>query len=361
MTLTEINYNVRKMAPFAVIVILVLLTIFFAVRLFLIVSNLDGAQQPGTTVNTVSINPIFNKITLPEIEEAGTSGNFSYVVDTLDGTTNPENATAAASVFFLQKPGATFGFLDQIYSLAKSVGIDTEMTKHSLDDRIATFDDGQRKLVIDIDTLNFSYEYYIDRDEAFFDREVPTLASQAESLGSNFLRKMNKYNEELSQGKRNIIYLRYDKEAKQISTQEEAAGANMIEVDFYRPDIMGIPIVTTTYYNSPHYVMVGTKGTSPEIVRAQVRLFEKSKDQIGTYPLRTGAQAWTDLESGKGLVVSSPQPDGEIKIKKIFLAYYDPDIYQEYMQPVYVFLGENKFVAYVPAVTEEYLLIGAQE
>jgi hypothetical protein len=39
----------------------------------------------------------------------------------------------------------------------------------------------------------------------------------------------------------------------------------------------------------------------------------------------------------------------------MFLAYYDPDIYQEYLQPVYVFVGEPNFIAYVPAISNEYL------
>jgi hypothetical protein len=39
----------------------------------------------------------------------------------------------------------------------------------------------------------------------------------------------------------------------------------------------------------------------------------------------------------------------------MFLGYYDPDIYQKYLQPVYVFLGNNGFVAYVPAIKEEYV------
>ena len=38
----------------------------------------------------------------------------------------------------------------------------------------------------------------------------------------------------------------------------------------------------------------------------------------------------------------------------MFLGYYDPDVYQEYLQPMYVFLGDNNFVAYLPAITDDY-------
>ena len=113
--------------------------------------------------------------------------------------------------------------------------------------------------------------------------------------------------------------------------------------------------MTSSYYNSPHYVIFAPTDSQEVVIRAQVKLYDRSADQIGTYPLRSSEQAFADLKGGKGLLISAAQPNGEIKIKKVFLAYYDPDIYQEYMQPVYVFLGENKFVAYVPAVTDEYL------
>ncbi len=357
MTLTEVNFTVRRMAPFAIIVILILLTIYFAIKLLLIVTSLDSQNQTQNSVKKIAINPIFNKIKPLQIPETGTSGNFSYVIDTLDGTTNIENATSAASVFFLQKPAATFGFLDEIYNMAKTAGIDTEVTKHTLVDRLATFDDGKRKIVINIDTFNFSYEYYLDRDDTLFSRDLGTSVNGVQSLGGTFLGKLGKYNQELSQGKRNQIFLRYDKESRQISSLEDSAGSNMVEVDYYRPDIGPYPVVTTTYYNSPHYVIAAMRGTSLDIVKAQIAYFERSKDQVGIYPLRTSDQAFEDLKTGKGLVISSSQPDGEVKIKKVFLAYYDPDTYQEYMQPVYVFLGENKFVAYVMAVTDEYLLM----
>ena len=40
----------------------------------------------------------------------------------------------------------------------------------------------------------------------------------------------------------------------------------------------------------------------------------------------------------------------------MFMGYYDPDIYQGYLEPVYVFLGTDNFVAFVPAVIDEYLI-----
>jgi hypothetical protein len=149
--------------------------------------------------------------------------------------------------------------------------------------------------------------------------------------------------------------MRLDPQTKQVSTLETQEGANMAEVDFYPQDIAERPVVTSTYYNSPNYVVFLLGGEKYTPVRAQVSYFEKSIDQIGTYPLRTADEAWTALQAGQGLVVSSGADSGQIKIQKVFLAYYEPDSYQEYMQPVYVFLGENRFVAYVTAVSPDVI------
>jgi hypothetical protein len=54
-------------------------------------------------------------------------------------------------------------------------------------------------------------------------------------------------------------------------------------------------------------------------------------------------------------VVNGRPNQANITIKKMFLAYYDPDEYQPYLQPVYVFVGDNDFVGYVPAVEDALL------
>jgi len=129
----------------------------------------------------------------------------------------------------------------------------------------------------------------------------------------------------------------------------------MIEVDFYRPDIDIFPIVSPSYFNSQNYLVMVFNEDGFKVVKAQVKFFEKSDEEVGIYPIKTGTVVWEELQNGKGIIVSAPTDSTNIKIKKMFFAYFDPDIYQSYLQPVYVFLGENNFVGYVPAVTADYL------
>lgn len=355
MTLTELNYTVRKFAPFAVISVLVVFMLFLAVQLLLLYVSSQQKQVVQAPPQAI-INATFNKIKPPIIPQSNPSNRYTYVLDTLDGTANVENATSAATIYFLPEQTASFGFLSQIYLMAEAAGINTEVTQHRLSDNRAIFDDGKNKLDIDISNFNFSYDFVLTQDDVSFDgSRIPT-ENELQNQASNYLSKISRYPTDLAQGKKNIIYLHFNSESNEVATLDSPEGANMAEIDFYRPDINGYPMVTSTYYNSPHYVLFGFDTRGNRVVRAQVKFIEKSEDQIGQYPLRSAEIAWQNLQEGKGMVVSSTKTSGEIVIKKVFLAYYDPDVYQEYLQPVYVFLGDDKYVGYVPAVTDEYLL-----
>jgi len=62
------------------------------------------------------------------------------------------------------------------------------------------------------------------------------------------------------------------------------------------------------------------------------------------------------LINGKGKVVAATKGVKKVTIKKMFISYFDPDVYQSFLQPVYVFLGDNDFVGYVPAISNQYLI-----
>ncbi len=355
MTLTEVSFYSRRFAPVGIIVALVILIFFFGFRLLLLYLEIQSTAPPPPPASPVATNQTFGSIKPPQIPEAKPSSNYTWVLDTLDGTPNVEEATSAAKVYFVPQKTATFGFLAKIYAMAKAAGIDTSLIQHRLDDKIAVFDDGIRKMSIDIRNFNFSYDYKVTEADSVDTVSDPNLESTIISSAISFLTKVDRYPTELSMGDRNVIYMRLDPGTRQVSTLTSAAGANMAEVDFFLQDIDGRPVVTSTYYNSPNYVLVLTGGGEIKPIRAKIAYFERSQDQIGVYPLRTAEQAWADLQSGNGMVVSSTADSGEVTIQKVFLAYYEPDVYQEYIQPVYVFLGENRFVAYVPAVAPEAL------
>lgn len=345
MTLTEVSFYGRKFAPFALLIFLLLLIFYYLIRVLLL--TITPTQQI-----TVYTDPVFGKLKKPLIENAKTSSNLNFSLDTIEGS--PITSTDSAKVYFIPSATTRFGYRERIYLMAKTLGFDTEVVKHKLEGKEASFQDDRQSLKVDITNLNFTYEYKFENDPQIFQNTILPQKKESEDKAVEFLKTVDRYPVELAQGKTNTVFIQYLPEAKQMKVLQSNAGANLVEVDFYRPDQELFPIVSPTYFNSQNYVMLVAYESGYKIIKAQIKFYEKSDTQIGIYPVKTGDAAWELLKSGKGFVIQNENESNKIVIKKMFIGYFDPDVYQEYLQPMYVFLGNNNFVAYVPAITDEY-------
>ncbi len=77
------------------------------------------------------------------------------------------------------------------------------------------------------------------------------------------------------------------------------------------------------------------------------------KNTSSTYPLKTVSQAFDELKTGQGVLLFTPAKS-QVSIATIYLAYFVSASYPQYLQPVYVFEGEN-FAAYVSAISSEFI------
>jgi hypothetical protein len=240
--------------------------------------------------------------------------------------------------------------------MAKNLGIDTAFTDFKLNGDIATFSDTANKLTVNITNYNFDYEYNMLKSETerLSNSTIPSEKAINEKAVELFS-KIGRYPAELARGKTNIVYLAYNPDSEALTVVDSPDNANMVEVDFYRADINDLPVVSPRYFNSQNYVILLFGDTDYKVVKAKVSFYEKSEEQTGTYPLKTGQQAWDEFSSGKGTVVSFAPGASQISVKKMYLAYFDPAIQQDYLQPVFVFLGDNNFAGYIPALDNQFL------
>ena len=345
MTLTEVSYYSRKFAPFVLLLLLILLILYYLIKVLLL--TIAPPKEPS-----IYYNPIFGKIKKPVIKDFTPSTNINFKIDTIEG--RPVTATESAKVYFLPSATARFGYREKIYLIAKTLGFDTEAVKHKLEGKEAVFKDEKQSLQIDITSFNFTYEYSFENDPQIFQNTIIPQKKESQDKAVDFLTKIGRYPEELAQGRTNTIFISYDPEARQMRLLETNIGANMVEIDFYRPDQEQYPIISPKYFNSQNYVMMAFYPSGFKIIKAQIKYYEKSGTQVGFYPIKTGDAAWEALNAGKGMIIQNESSSKEILIKKMFLGYFDPDIYQEYLQPIYVFLGDNNFVGYVPAIRDDY-------
>ncbi|KKP50402.1 MAG: hypothetical protein UR42_C0028G0016 [Candidatus Roizmanbacteria bacterium GW2011_GWA2_33_33] len=341
MNLTELSYYFRKFLPYFILFCLIFLIFFYSVKLTLI-------YLESNKTNTIYTNEIFGKVSLPEIPGSSSSAGLKFTLDTIEG--QPVTATDTAKVYFLPQYNPRFGYSEKIYLIAKSFGFNTEVVKHKLVGKTATFSDIEKTLTIDISNFNFKFDRKVNN--TLFTSPQLTIPTKTviENKAIDFLKKIGRYPDELAKGTTNVIYLKFNPINQNFVNVEKSSQAQLVEIDFGRPDVDTFKVVTPKFFTSQNYVIMLFQGEEFQIIKSQMAFFEKSEEQVGTYLVKTGEEAWSELNSGMGLVVAGTQGQKNILIKDMKLRYFDPDIYQNYLQPVYVFLGEGNFAAYVPAV-----------
>lgn len=142
--------------------------------------------------------------------------------------------------------------------------------------------------------------------------------------------------------------------------------ADFVQVDFNRNNVEEIEEETEKVLSSyPFYqtepekglirmILTGSKEADEKAIYLENNYREINYERFSTYPIKTGKQAWSELEAGEGYVTNNSPKEGNTKIRRIFLAYYDGDN-EKYSMPIYVFLGDQNFVAYVSAVDAEWV------
>ena len=112
------------------------------------------------------------------------------------------------------------------------------------------------------------------------------------------------------------------------------------------------------YDKSYTYVLVSSSTENKnKVIEAQYKFWPIATDNFGTYPIRSSAEAWQEVLDGNGVVASYGQNplDTVIIIRRIYLAYYDSGMPDNYLQPIFVFSGDNGFAAYTPAIVKDDL------
>ncbi len=131
--------------------------------------------------------------------------------------------------------------------------------------------------------------------------------------------------------------------------------AQIIRVDFYQQDYNKLPI----FYPNPPYsgisaIIASGKDQSVQIVEAH-RNWQQITDQSGTYPLKTTAQAFDELQKGKAYIAAYTGTSTTIQINNVLMGYYVGPSQQKYLMPIIVFQGNDGFYAYVSAVTDAWI------
>ena len=204
-------------------------------------------------------------------------------------------------------------------------------------------------LEMDIRNFNFTLESdYLAQTELLLGSQLPDDYSAVQMVKS-FLSRSNSLPADVATNSGQITYLK--SLGGELLEAVSLSDADLIQVDLDR-----YPIDDQYEFYTPKgdegiisALVTGAYGKDVSVVEMRNSYQHLDYSQIETYPLWSVKEAWEALKDGDGYVAQGQELETAI-IREITLGYYDEFAEQQYMQPIFVFRGDDDFLAFIPAL-----------
>lgn len=293
---------------------------------------------------------------LPDINfpDQKTSVPINFQLETVEGGL-PTDLGDRAKVVYLSKFGGKFRKLDDAQQIAKNLNLSTNGQK--LTENLYKFTNPTAKIELEINVLtqNFIYAYDYIHDQTLINPPPLPNTSEAVKIAESFLKQIGKLTTELEEGNNEVSYwsIKGEKLVPAISASE----ADFIRVNLFRKNVdEEKPIMPPTYPESLVSILITSRSVqNKQVVEAKYTHFESDRQEFSEYPILPIETAWEEVKSGNYFLASfdGNSQDG-VKIRKIYLGYYDPLQPTSFLQPIYVFEGDENFMGYYPAIPPEW-------
>lgn len=342
-SLTETAYYARRSINWAILAVIayILLRIFWSIFISVFLLIFPPKAVPP--------NHLFGKLPAVIFPATATpSAKLTFQLQTIEGTVPA--ASASATVYFMPKTAPTLLGLNNAQSFASSFNFDPTPVQESKN--IYRFNDADfplRRLRYDIVSNNFILRYAFEQDPTIFTEKNLPLSEAGTTEAVNLLQSHNIYPDDLSGGTNNVSFLKLNGTILVGTTSLSQADAERI--DFFRKPIGDTPVFTPYPDQAPvSIIFSGSSEAKKRIIQFAYTFWPIDYDTTATYGLKTSEQAWEELQNGGGYIARYPTMGTIAVIRNVYLAYYDSFDPQTYLQPMFVFDGDNGFRAYVPAV-----------
>ena len=343
-SLTETAIIARKTIRYTIyfIIAVVVARFLFGVGVNLF-NSLFPAGPPPPTVGYGRLPPLpFPEVTreLPEI---------TYSIETPDG--GLPGVPEQARVFFMPRNSVDLFTEDRAISQAAALGYTAPPLE--LSQTLFRFNHPVAPATLQMNIVSgvYSTSYNLAFDPSPLQTITPA-PSAATAAAQTYFGTPRPFPEDLA-GEIQTEFLRV--EGQNLVSAISLSEADFVKVNFYRTPIDEIPAVTADPNESNIWAIVSGADSPGNIIASEFKYYEIDQTQWHTYPLKNATTALEDLLSGSGHVADlGLNVDGEVTIRRVFIAYYDPGVQYGFYQPVFVFEGDDGFVAYVPAITSEF-------
>ncbi len=334
MTLTNAAVLTKKVMLFAVILLILSFSGWLGYRYYYYNIFLPSLPPPEEKPDVK-----FGRLPFPSFPQSSSSAsNYQFILDTETGDL-PAGIPKLLKVFFIPQRSVSLLDPDRSTDLADDLGFPNG--PQILSPTIYQYTDTQGgNLSIDLNTGNLSF---IRPPTATASAGTLPSSSKLETDFRSYLRKNNLLKPELEGGRISVLY-----------NNGILRDSTTATVSLWQDNLDDIEIVTPTFTESlVNELVQAGRNDREKVLRLNYIYWQVDENTFATYPLRSISNAFRDLKENKGVVIFAPNTN-TVSIRNIFLAYYLPSNYTPYLQPVYVFEGEN-FAAYVPAILSDYV------
>jgi len=344
-TLTQTAYLSRKIIKYgsiAVVCLLILRSIYITASTYWKKSHPPPLPAPTVSFGVLPKLKFPARTNLPPI---------ALKLETISGSlpTLPDRT----KVLFMPQSGSNLLAWDNAKAWAKNLGFSKEPeTIDKFNFHFLTETTPATTLNVNVLTRNFHLVYDWKNDLGILSQGNLPSESQAINQAKSFLDNSGISTQDLSSAE--AIFLKYSN--GNLLTTLFPSEANFVKINFYRQSINDIKILPPNPKDSNIFVIISSSTTQGKsIIEVKYTHFPISFENFGTYPLKDANTAWSQLAAGKGFIASlGNNPEGKVTVRNAYLAYYDSEEYQNFLQPVIVFEGDNDFFAYVPAVMDKW-------
>jgi hypothetical protein len=300
----------------------------------------------------------FDKLPAPKFTSAtNSSSGLKFTLQNIEG--RPPETTASARVYSMPKKLPSFLAPDNAQKLAAKLGFTNDPV--AINNTFYRFVDPEeplRTLDLDIVTLNFQLKYDYSKNPSIFNLDKILTKEDALQRVKNFISFGGLFDSSISNGKITTVSLTYNPISNAFTPAISLASSNAVRVNFFREDLDGLKVLPPSYNKSFNYALYTLSAKRDnEVLELSYTFWPIAFDDFSTYPLKSGDAAWQDLLDGYAYVISmgGNTAAANIVIRNIYLAYFDTEEPQQFLQPIFVFEGDNNFVAYLSAVSNEWL------
>lgn len=349
-TLTETAYYTRKgvKVTAGLIVGIIILRFLFGLAQQAWLALFPPPPPPATMAFG-----LLPKVKFPQTEISSSSAQYTYTIETVDGKLPkfPGNL----KVYFIPKPGSSFGGFDKMKAQATRMGFTSDPQKITGEVDKWGFTDPfipLRHLEYNATTSYFRLYYDFRFDLSLFANKNFPAEAKIIADAQDFFDNFGLSNRDLLTGKPEISYYKLDTDNLVKATSLFEADA--VRVNLLRVDITDLKAVYSIVIPNPREGLVsmlvsGSGDKNKKILEAKYYYQTIDYENFATYPLITASVALEMLKNGQGFVASASKSKNVV-IREVYLGYYDADVVQSYLQPVVVFSDDKDFKAYVPAI-----------